>query len=210
MIFKNFGFTAQTKIKTATLVFSVLVLILLTNLQERNTINRVNQTVTSIYEDRIVVGNYILTLSYHLDDIIQLLKTSPSLQKEKVYELISKINEINLLYNKTILTEKENTNFIKFKELMNNMKLNIDNDYIDDALSSSIQARNILKNLSEIQVTEGKNKLDEVLSMTSTRSFLSYLEIVIIIIIAILIQKLILSTKPLTIDKKMNNIDRLN
>src|SRR5690606_41876029 len=78
-----------------------------------------------------------------------------------------------------------------------------------DALNNGLQAENILRVLSSIQVEEGKDKLDEVLAMTNTRSILSYLEIVIIIVISILIQKIILSTKPLII-KKTENDHNLN
>ena len=70
MIFKKMGLTALSKIKIATLLFSVLVLMLLTNLQERSTIKRLNNAVTSIYEDRVVVGNYILTLSNDMEEVI--------------------------------------------------------------------------------------------------------------------------------------------
>ncbi|WP_149914455.1 MCP four helix bundle domain-containing protein [Sphingobacterium cavernae] len=208
MILKKLGFTNRNKIKTTTLIFSVLCLILLTNLQERMMIKRLNETVTSIYEDRVVVGNYILQLSNYIEEIVQSLKSNPS-NNSYLINLLSKIDSINIAYDKTFLTEKEKINFIQFTQISEKMKKSIENGNITDALNNGSQAENILRVLSSIQVEEGKDKLDEVLAMTNTRSILSYLEIVIIIVISILIQKIILSTKPLII-KKTENDHNLN
>lgn len=208
MILKKLGLTNRNKIKTTTLIFSVLCLILLTDLQERMMIKRLNDTVTSIYEDRVVVGNYILQLSNYIEEIVQSLKSNPS-NNSYLINLLSKIDSINIAYDKTFLTEKEKINFIQFTQISEEMKKSIENGNFTDALNNGLQAENILRVLSSIQVEEGKDKLDEVLAMTNTRSILSYLEIVIIIVISILIQKIILSTKPLII-KKTENDHNLN
>jgi hypothetical protein len=200
MILKKLGFTTKNKIKSTTLIFSVLCLILLTNLQERMMIKRLNETVTSIYEDRVVVGNYILQLSNYVEEMVQLLKSNPP-NNTYLLNILLKIDSINTAYNKTFLTEKEKINFIHFTQISDQIKSSIDNANFTDALNKGLEAGNILRVLSSIQVEEGKDKLDEVLAMTNTRSILSYLEIVIIIVISILIQKIILSTKPLVIKK---------
>jgi hypothetical protein len=200
MILKKLGFTTKNKIKSTTLIFSVLCLILLTNLQERMMIKRLNETVTSIYEDRVVVGNYILQLSNYVEEMVQLLKSNPP-NNTYLLNILLKIDSINIAYNKTFLTEKEKINFIQFTQISDQIKSSIDNANFTDALNKGLEAGNILRVLSSIQVEEGKDKLDEVLAMTNTRSILSYLEIVIIIVISILIQKIILSTKPLVIKK---------
>lgn len=201
MLFKKLGFTAQNKIKTTTLVFCVLCLILLTNLQERMMMKRLNETVTSIYQDRVVVGNYILQLSNHVEEIIQYLQTTnPSISKE-IHTIFDQIDSINRHYDKTYLTKIEKENFMKFTSFCAQIKELIQASKYENALRLSVEADKILKTLSTIQVDEGKQKLDEVLRMTNTRSILSYLEIVIIIVISILIQKIVLSTKPIVINK---------
>lgn len=205
MIFKKLGLTALSKIKIATLLFSVLVLMLLTNLQERFTIKRLNNAVTSIYEDRVVVGNYILTLSNHMEEVIYILQSDASNKAQITKAALAEIDSLTALYDKTYLTETEQTNFLKFKELCQHIRSDIQRAQPATALATSLEAQKILKILSSIQVDEGKNKLEEVLSITNTRSVLSYLEIVIIIVISILIQKIILSTKPLIIPKNTDS-----
>lgn len=209
MIFKKIGFTAQNKIKTTTLVFSVLCLILLTNLQERMMIKRLNESVTSIYEDRVVVGNYILQLSNHIEEVVQFLKSNNNTNLKYINNLLTQIDSINVEYDKTYLTETEKENFDKFTNYSTQIKSFINSSNTTEALSASLEAEKTLKILSSIQVEEGKEKLNEFLSMTNTRSILSYLEIVIIIVISILIQKIILSIKPLVI-KKSDNKHNLN
>ena len=203
------GFTAQNKIKTTTLIFSVLCLILVTNLQERMMIKRLNESVTSIYQDRVVVGNYILQLSNHIEEVVQILKLNNNSNLKYLNSLLTQIDSINVEYDKTYLTETEKVNFIKFTSYSTQIKSFISSSKISEALTASLEAEKILSVLSSIQVEEGKEKLDEVLGMTNTRSILSYLEIVIIIVISILIQKIILSTKPLVI-KKLDEKHNLN
>lgn len=205
MIFKRLGLTTHNKIKTTTLIFSVLCLILLTNIQERMMIKRLNESVTSIYEDRVVVGNYILQLSNHIEEISQLLKSNVTLNSKTIRAYLAQIDTINVAYDKTILTDKEKINFKQLTNYIEQIKSDVDKSAYSSALNKSLEAEKTLRILSSIQVEEGKNKLDEVLSMTSTRSFLSYLEIVIIIIISILIQKIVLSTKPIVIKDPTDN-----
>ncbi|MCA5005316.1 MCP four helix bundle domain-containing protein [Sphingobacterium sp. WQ 366] len=205
MIFKNLSFTTQNKIKTTTLIFSILCLILLTNIQERLMIKHVNESVTSLYEDRVVVGNYILQLSNYIEEISQLLKSNVTYNTHKIQATLAHIDTINIAYDKTYLTEKEKISFKKLIDDIEQIKEHLANSAYSTAFAKSLEAEKVLRILSSIQVEEGKNKLDEVLNMTSTRSFLSYLEIVIIIVISVLIQKIVLSTKPIVIKNPKDN-----
>lgn len=205
MIFKKMGITAQNKIKIATLLFSVLVLIILTNLQERSTISRLNNAVTSMYEDRVVVGNYILTLSDYIEEVIHILQSDSSDKIQVTKSVLANIDTMNVLYDKTYLTDTEMQNFNQFKALCDHIKTDIQSANTANALEKSLEAQKILRVLSSIQVEESKNKLDEVLSITNTRSVLSYLEIIVIIIIAALVQKIVLSSKPLIVRKTKEN-----
>lgn len=205
MIFKKMGITAQNKIKIATLLFSVLVLIILTNLQERSTISRLNNAVTSMYEDRVVVGNYILTLSDYIEEVIHILQSDSSDKIQVTKSVLANIDTLNILYDKTYLTDTEMENFNQFKALCDHIKTDIQSANTSNALEKSLEAQKILRVLSSIQVEESKNKLDEVLSITNTRSVLSYLEIIVIIIIAALVQKIVLSSKPLIVRKTKEN-----
>lgn len=205
------AFSIKNKLTAAALLFTVLCLVMLTNLQEQRMVSNINKAVTSIYEDRVVVGNYILSLSNHIEEILTLLsskQTNPSSQAIEIQ--INKINNINILYDKTILTETEQLNFSEFKILCEEIKSYNNQQNISKALEATKKADHILETLSSIQVEEGKSKLDEVLTMTSTSNILSYIEIVILIIIAMLIQILVLSSKTLLAKKQNSSNHHLN
>ncbi|WP_225552932.1 MCP four helix bundle domain-containing protein [Sphingobacterium bovistauri] len=168
-------------------------------------IKHVNESVTSLYEDRVVVGNYILQLSNYIEEISQLLKSNVTYNTHKIQATLAHIDTINIAYDKTYLTEKEKISFKKLIDDIEQIKEHLANSAYSTAFAKSLEAEKVLRILSSIQVEEGKNKLDEVLNMTSTRSFLSYLEIVIIIVISVLIQKIVLSTKPIVIKNPKDN-----
>ena len=58
------------------LFFSVLCLVMLTNIQEQRLVKRINESVTSLYSDRLVVGDYIHKLSNRMDKLLILLSTA--------------------------------------------------------------------------------------------------------------------------------------
>ncbi|UPZ35580.1 MCP four helix bundle domain-containing protein [Sphingobacterium sp. PCS056] len=187
-------FTVKNKIKVAMLFFSVLCLVMLTNIQEQRLVKRINESVTSLYSDRLVVGDYIHKLSNRMDKLLILLSTANFSPKE-VHSELKKIDQLNTLYEKTVLTDKENINFNKFKIYIQQITQNFNATDHAQAIEISKYARQTLETLSSIQVEEGKVKLDEVLSMTSTSRLMSYIEIVILIVIAVLIQILVFSAK---------------
>lgn len=205
------AFTIKNKLTAAALLFTVICLVMLTNLQEQRLVSRINKAVTSIYEDRVVVGNYILNLSNHIEDILALLNTNLTASSLQSIEIqLNNIDKINNLYDQTILTEIEKRNFNEFKTLCNQIKLYNSSHEIDKALLAARKADNILEILSSIQVEEGKSKLDEILKMTNTSNLLSYIEIVILIIIAVLIQILVLSSKTLIFKHQKDSNHQLN
>lgn len=205
------AFTIKNKITAALLLFTVLCLVMLTNLQEQRMVSQINKAVTSIYEDRVVVGNYIMQLSNHSKTILSSFNEGDptNLQQEISFQL-KEIDSISNLYDQTILTETEQINFSQFKILCQEIKKY--NDVADtvQVLALTKKADHILGILSSIQVEEGKSKLDEVLQMTNTSNILAYIEIVILIVIAILIQILVLSSKAVMTKKQMPSNHHLN
>lgn len=176
------------------LFFSVLCLVMLTNIQEQHLVKRINESVTSLYSDRLVVADYIHQLSNRMEKLLVLL-SAPQYSSKDVNLELDKIKQITTLYEKTVLTDKENVNFNTFKIYIQQIAQNVNATDHAKAIGISKQARQTLETLSSIQLEEGKVKLDEVISMTSRSRLMSYIEIVILIVIAILIQILVFSAK---------------
>lgn len=176
------------------LFFSVLCLVMLTNIQEQHLVKRINESVTSLYSDRLVVADYIHQLSNRMEKLLVLL-SAPQYSSKDVNLELDKIKQITTLYEKTVLTDKENVNFNTFKIYIQQIAQNVNATDHAKAIEISKQARQTLETLSSIQLEEGKVKLDEVISMTSRSRLMSYIEIVILIVIAVLIQILVFSAK---------------
>src|SRR5690606_20311802 len=109
-------FAIKHKMTAAILLFTVIALVMVTNMREQRTATRISAAVTSIYEDRLVVAEYILQLSKQIDGIIIILDKEQSEATMRIDEHLADIATLNALYEKTTLTEKERSNFETFKQ----------------------------------------------------------------------------------------------
>src|SRR5690606_21674210 len=116
------AFAIKQKMKASILLFTVLGLVMLINMREQRTVKRINTAVTSIYEDRLVVAQYILRLSKKMEGIITVLEKKDSRVTALVNTHLTEVTALNALYEETTLTEKEKTNFETFKRLCQDRK----------------------------------------------------------------------------------------
>ncbi len=196
------AFAIKQKMKAAILLFTVLGLVMLTNMREQRTAKRINTAVTSIYEDRLVVAQYILQLSKQMEGIITALEKEDDRATTLINTRLAEVATLNALYEETTLTETEKINFETFKNLCQIISTNNKIGDHATALSAARDAGDTLQALSLIQVEEGKNQLDEVLNMTNFSNILSYLELAILIVIAVIIQVLVFASKTMMGMKK--------
>ncbi|PRD57166.1 hypothetical protein C5749_08175 [Sphingobacterium gobiense] len=198
-------FAIKQKMTAAILLFTVIGLVMLTNMREQRIATRISTAVTSIYEDRLVVAQYILRLSKQMDGIIAILEKEETEVTARINSHLAEVATLTALYGKTILTEMERANFETFKQLCQTISVNNKNGDHTAALSAARNAGDTLQTLSSIQVEEGKNLLDEVLDMTRFSNMISYLELAILIVIAVIIQVLVFASKTLIGIKKPTN-----
>lgn len=198
-------FAIKQKMTAAILLFTVIALVMLTNMREQRTATRISTAVTSIYEDRLVVAQYILQLSKQMEGITTGLEKDEEHVTTRINDHLAEVAALNALYEKTILTETERTNFETFKQLCETISLNNKTGNQAAALLAARDAGDTLQTLSSIQVEEGKNQLDEVLNMTYFSNILSYLELAILIVIAVIIQALVFASKTMMGIKKPTN-----
>lgn len=191
------AFAIKQKMTAAVLLCTVLVLVMLTNMRGQWTATRISTAVTSIYEDRLVVAQYILKLSKRIEGIITVMEKEDGEVAMRINDYLTDVAELNALYEKTFLTEIERKNFENFKQLCQTISVNNRIGNHATALLAAREAEDILQALSSIQVEEGKNQLDEVLSMTYFSNIFAYLELVILIVIAVIIQVLVFASKTM-------------
>src|SRR5690606_26678367 len=159
-------FAIKQKMTAAILLFTVIGLVMLTNMREQRIAARISTAVTSIYEDRLVVAQYILKLSKEIESIIATLEKGDAGNTTVLAQRLSAVAGLNVLEECTRLTASERTNFEAFKQLCPTIAQNDNADNRRAAVRAAREAAERLQILSAIQGEEGKNLLGEVLSMT--------------------------------------------
>jgi len=190
------------KLKWILGILLIFVLIIATNLIDKNNFVRVRDSVITIYEDRLVANDLIFKMqqSVHQKELaISITDTAfystqnPSLNKE-LKALVSRFEE-------TKLTPKEAK---VFKDLKNNITTLIEEEeqFLDNNFKNDSKVVNEiedlkahLNDLSKIQLNEGSRQMSISKHALETVELFTQIEIYIMVFLAILIQ-IIVMYKP--------------
>lgn len=207
-------YSIKNKITAAVLLAAVLIVTLANNLVERSHFKQLDASFASMYEDRMLVESYIFKLYENLHQRQALILASDN-QKGfdhlKTAFLNSKSERELLIqkYSTTYLTPEEEIEFEKLKEIVqriNSIESGLTQDQsTEDQLSSFVsnnnevasQAFDSLSALSAIQTSEAQNIREESERIILGNISISQLEMAILIIIGLVIQALIFSSKSL-------------
>jgi hypothetical protein len=203
--------------------FSLVLLILLIAVFSGNLINdkqvsTLGDSFEAVYADRLIAESYIFRLSEQLFE--KKLITEDCLLSDHMTDAGSKIDtrnieiqDIIIQYEDTKLTKDEAIAFTDFKKIVNQIifleqkqfagnssaqELALIKSETDEAFRAALVH---LKNLSQIQLTEGKFLNDSSRRIVAQNSFLAYLELVLLIIVSIIILDVIFASKTLLLKK---------
>ena len=187
------------KVKWVLGILMVFVLIVATNLIDRNNFLRVKDSVVTIYEDRLVVNDLIFEMSIATQE-----KELAAIKADTVF-FLSENNKINedlqnfiLKYEQTKLTAKEVKVFNEFKQNFEKVKV-AERDFIaskfDNVKGLENELLKVKKNLyqlSKIQLIEGGRQMSISKKAIDTVELFTQLEIYILIFLAIVIQIIVI------------------
>ena len=198
----------KSKLTAAVLLCAVMGVMMVTNFGTRNNSEKINTAVASIYEDRLVVEGYIFEYAQALQQIEEATEAtaSPARKHALIIQQINNVGRLNALYAKTRLTDSESENFNRFTLLCNTI---IQRSAVGDfagVQSAAREADTILTTLSSIQMSEARTQMDSVKQMNSFADILSQLELVVLIVVAVLIQVLVFSSRTLAKAKVPDNV----
>lgn len=196
--------TLFSKIQWVTSILLVFFIVLITNLIDRSNFNRLSDSVTTIYEDRIVASDILFEIS----SLIHKHEIAAVLNEKAFYEMQQKasINTINKLldrYSQTKLTEKELILFTNLQEEIKtlNLKEQAEIDFSNTAIQESISKINQqLSGLSKIQVYEGEQQVNISDKAKDTLNLFTQIEIIFLIAMAILMQVIVLYKPKVTLE----------
>jgi hypothetical protein len=193
-------YSIKNKLVTSVLLFLVLGLVMYTNFSERQNSSRINETLTTIYEDRLVVESYIFQYAGHLHRIIDIIDDAGYSDSEKQASIAftaKEINALNKAYLETRLTRDEEIDFNRFTALCGNVEAHSAAAQFIEGKRTSKEALAILSNLSSIQVAEGKAEVSDAEKLFTSARAISQFEITVLIIIALIIQVLLFAARTL-------------
>jgi hypothetical protein len=187
------------KLKWVLGILMVFVIIVSTNLIDRNNFIRVRDSVVTIYEDRLIVTDLIFEMSeaVHTKELAIALADSIYYTKQNK-EANQEIGELISRYELTRLTENESK---IFKELKNNFETlkTLEITYVEssfkqkDLLNQHIsELKQNLSELSKIQINEGRKQMSISKKAIDTVELFTQIEIYLLVFLAIIIQIIVM------------------
>ncbi|KQB42282.1 MCP four helix bundle domain-containing protein [Flavobacterium aquidurense] len=176
----------SNKTKAAFILLIVMLIILLGNFNTLQNSKNVNENINAIYKDRLVVAHYIFQYSKELHFIkaeAEKLDLSDNIKKDEIIHTLDVIHNIDDLYSKTVLTNKEKQYFDIFLSSCKEINKQVENKNWNQIVVSSTEALKTLESLSQIQIQEGKAKLASANAMYSKNNSLGQLQIALLIIL---------------------------
>lgn len=187
------------KIKWVASILLVFAIVLATNLIDKNNFNQLRHSVTTIYEDRIVASDIIFELTISIQEKeIALAVTDKAFFAERNERVNQVLADLIERYETTKLTGRESDIFDYLQEDLEELK-QLEQAYVDsDFTEVQALAENLdrivhrLHDLSKIQLKEGRRQLLISNRVMEDVNFLTQMEIIFLIVIAVLVQIIIL------------------
>lgn len=196
------------KIRSAAALVVVFLLVLGTNMMDNHHFSIVKESLTSVYEDRLVAKGHLYKITrllqlkkntYQLNDGEQMVKIN-QMANDSIQVLLDKFGTTRLTENevKTFESLKSNLNKLyKYdQQLSQNEISNNDLPFLDVVESQYIEVMKDLDALSQIQMSEGKREVINSNRAIETSELISQIEMAALILIGFIIQLLIF-VKPL-------------
>jgi len=192
------------KIKWILGISVVFLLILFTNLIDRQNFDKLNNSISSIYEDRLVAKNLVLEMVYIIHDKELALRSqnAPYYQKQ-FQEDHTQLDELMERFKATKLVDQEEKTLQQLEEGYRRL------EQLETSKSKAMESENTtsadqqlitqierieedLYTLSNIQLDEGKRQMLQGKSAAASVQLMTTIEVYILVALALVIQVLIL------------------
>lgn len=204
------------KIKLLFMLLVMFLIVFATNKMDNNYFSILEKSFTSIYEDRLVVKNYLFKISRLMEKKKDYVTCDNPRQHVSLNTV--KNDSIDILLEKFAATELTAPESRQLQYMQNNLaKLyTLENQYFDESVTGDRQKilgniiqqyEKIWKNmfvLSEIQLTEGKRLMSSSDQVFKSTNLLSRIEMVFLILIGICFGAII-AYKPTEKSGSMND-----
>ena len=174
------------KTKAAFVLLIVMLVILLSNFNTLQNSRKTNENINAIHKDRLVAARYIFQYANALHFIkANTLETTfdDAKKKEKIRNVLHRIQNINGLYLGTVFTAKEKLAFDAFQASCSTIGQQSQNNNWLQVRQASNEALQTLELLSQIQIAEGQSKLAQSNALHKGNTILGELQIALLVIL---------------------------
>lgn len=178
-----------SKLKAIAALLMVFFLVFATNQMDKNHFREIQESFSSVYEDRLVAKDYIYKISRLLD-----IKKNDLITGEVssiTYDINDSIQVLINKYSKTKLTYKEKKYIPILEKKLNELYKIEEKGTASEKAEQIAEVLSELDNLAEIQMLEAKRELNKSNRLVKSSDLISNLEIGVLILIGVIIQLLI-------------------
>jgi len=206
----KFTYVISQKIKIALSLTIMIVMLLMTNFLSKRHFSKLQGSFTSVYEDRLLVEIHIYKITTFLNekDILlhEYFENRGRLEHTRFSSLNDSIEAHIMAYEKTVFTAEEAEVFKKFKRNLTQLsaqehailsqEISTENyDLLLNANKYHAMLSSNLSQLSNIQREEGQRLLNQSKQLMASNKVTLQFELVILIVIGLIVQALIFSSK---------------
>ena len=191
-------YSIRNKIAASGALFTLCVLVLFSNYIDRDHTNNVKNSISTLYEDRLIVEDYILKMTIDTYEIKQALSVNQRDEHsaDQVTALLSHIDGLSKAYQKTKLTKTEDVKFAALLKTLNEFESSSPKD-VPYKLKLADQVLVLLNELSSIQLEESKLIMKQAEDLYAAGKSASQFAFGITIVILLVLQALVFTTKTL-------------
>jgi hypothetical protein len=191
-------YSIKNKLLTSGVLLALCLLVLLSHYLDKIHTQSVKNSITTLYEDRLIAEDYILKMTSNVYQIREVVNSDLSsvLKSSAIHKLIDDFKTWYYAYIKTKLTTTEKATSIELISYLENFEQKLQNDNYDPS-NDTDKALYSLNKLSAVQVEESKLIMENAESEYATIKASSQFAFAIIIIILIVLQALVFSAKTL-------------
>jgi hypothetical protein len=201
--------TFFNKLKWVLGILVVFLLIVTTNLIDRNNFVRVKESVETIYEDRLVAKGILFDMLTNLQEKeIAIIKKDTAFFNSKNSKINTGLRNLITKFENTKLTTSESNIFNSLKEDID-VLIDLEKKHEQSDFKNSIKSLNQIEkvkqdldDLSDIQIDEGSRQLSISKKAIDNVELFTQLEIYFLIILAVIIQIIVIYNPK---DKKEEN-----
>jgi hypothetical protein len=188
-----------SKIKWVSGVLLVFVIVLMTNLIDKNNFSKLRYSIATIYEDRIVANDLIFEMSLLIHEKeIAVAMSDSSFFHEKNDKVNQDIQALIERYEQTKLTREEKEIFSDLKNNLTTLE-GLEKEFINSGSENKVGLFNgindivyNLYDLTKVQLKEGRRQMALSNETMETIDLFTQIEIIFLVLMAILVQIIIL------------------